>query len=106
MAYTGDETLTTVRLAIDSALPIASIESETTLSTTRRQAGSLSTVPTRAPSTTTCSPFHYAFDGLVPDGEYPVDLTVEEVTGADGSVTAVIAIDGAVIVDTPIPRAT
>ena len=46
---------------------------------------------------------NYEFVAVIPDGEYPIDLGILEVTDADSAVTYAVAIDGAIIVDNNYP---
>jgi hypothetical protein len=96
--YIGDTEITTARLYVDSALPIAEIVSENDFEYNPAD-GRI--VVYKADGTAVDADLFtivYEFDGLVDDGEYPVDLSIIEVT-EDAAIIDAIAIDGAVIID-------
>jgi hypothetical protein len=96
--YKGEDALTSVRLNIASGLPIASIESANDFEYNPETGDIIVYSGAGEAIDNDLFTIIYEFDGLVADGEYPVDLTLIEVT-ADAEIVYAIAIDGAVIID-------
>ena len=97
--YMGENDLTTVRLSLNSALPIREIVSDNDFEFNAADGRIIVYSADGTPIDKQLFTIVYEFDGLVEDGEYPVDIEVEEVTDAEGNVTDATAKDGAVIVD-------
>jgi beta-glucosidase len=103
VSYIGDAAITSARLSIDSALPIADIESEYDFEYNPANGEIVVYLTDGGEIEGVLFTINYEFDAVVADGEYPVDLEVIEVTGADAEVIDGVAIDGAVIVDNNYP---
>jgi predicted peptidase len=96
--YKGEDALTTVRLTIDSALPIASIDS---VNDFEYNPANGEIVVYNSYGTDISNPLfviNYEFDSLIADGEYPIALSLIEAT-KDSVKTDAVTVDGAIIVD-------
>ncbi len=100
----GDEAITTARLFIKSALPIADIESDYDFEFNPADGRIIVYDAAGEEIDGVLFTIIYEFDAVIADGEYPIDLKIIEVTGADGELTDAIAIDGAIIVDNVYPQ--
>jgi hypothetical protein len=103
VSYNGDAAITTARLTVESALPIAEITSEYDFEYNPANNEIIVYLTDGGEIEGVLFTINYEFDAVVADGEYPVDLEVIEVTGADAEVAFAVAIDGAVIVDNNYP---
>ena len=95
VTYEGEDEITTARLVIDCDLPVASIESANDYEF-NKDTGAIIVYKSDG---TAVDPdlFTVVFDiEGVESGTYPVDLTVIEVTDADGEIITAVAADGQV----------
>ena len=97
--YKGEKELTTVRLIVDSALPIAEITSANDFEYNPADGRIIVYKADGSAIDPALFTISYEFDDLVADGEYPVALTLIEVTDIDGNVTDASTVNGAVIID-------
>jgi hypothetical protein len=101
--YTGDEPITTARLTLVSDLPIKDIESDYDFEYNEDTNEIIVYDGAGEVIDGVLFTINYEFDAVIPDGEYPIDLGILEVTDADSAVTYAVAIDGAIIVDNNYP---
>ena len=104
VTYTGEGPITSVRLYIDSALPIEDIESVNDFEYNPADGWIIIYSGDGEAIDHNLFTINYKFDELPADGTYPVDLTLIEVTGEDGEPIESVAIDGAVIIDNVYPN--
>ena len=103
VSYIGDEPITTARLYVDSALPIKDIESDYDFEYNPENGKIVVFDNAGEEIDGVLFTINYEFDAVVADGEYPIDLSVIEVTDLEGTVIDAVAIDGALIVDNNYP---
>jgi beta-glucosidase len=97
--YIGDEDITTARLYVDSALPIKEIVSDNEFEYNPADGRIVVYNADGAAVNRDLFTIVYEFDGLVPDGVYPVDMTIIEVSDMNATLIDAVAIDGAIIAD-------
>jgi hypothetical protein len=103
VSYNGDEPITTARLTLVSELPIKDIESDYDFEYNPETDEIVVYDGAGEEISGVLFTINYEFEAVVPDGEYPIDLGVIEVTDLEGAVIFAAAIDGAIIVDNNYP---
>jgi beta-glucosidase len=103
VSYIGEVPITTARLTLVSDLPIKDIESDYDFEYNEDTNEIIVYDGAGEVIDGVLFTINYEFDAVIPDGEYPIDLGILEVTDADSAVTYAVAIDGAIIVDNNYP---
>jgi beta-glucosidase len=101
--YDGDVDITTARMTLVSALPIKDIESDYDFEYNEDTNEIIVYDGAGDVIDGVLFTINYEFDAVIPDGEYPIDLEILEVTDADSAVMYAVAFDGAIIVDNNYP---
>ena len=105
VTYTGTESLTLLKVRLDSELPITSISSD--YSCTYNPHNGLVLISCYQPGGTAASPtlagqgngtvlftINYTVPSTTADGSYPIDITVLEARNTDKDIMSVAALDG------------